>query len=94
MNVKVITVVDEIEIQYNKRSISYFNDCYYSYWYNGKQKCYKQYPEHKWKKLLNKYNGGFLCDIKYNQDYDYRQAEIFYDCFNKKINEVEDEKNM
>lgn len=84
MNIKTIRVVDEIEVQYNKRCISYF-DTGYSYWYNGKEKTNNTYSYDRWEKVLKKYSKGSLCSIEYNEKYDYKQARLHDDLIRKSV---------
>ena len=86
MNIKTIRVVDEIEVQYNKRCISYF-DTGYSYWYNGKEKTNNTYSYDRWKKILKKHSKDSLCSIsiEYNEKYDYKQARLHDDLIRKSV---------
>lgn len=76
MNIKKITVIDEIEIQYNKRCISYF-ETGYSYWYNGREVKNGNYDKKRWKEILNKHNMGLQIKISRNDDYSYEQSMKF-----------------
>ena len=73
MNISKIFMLDEINLVFGKRNLSYFPTGY-SYWYNGREISNKTYSESKWKKIKEKFNKGFGCTIERNPEYSFQVA--------------------
>lgn len=78
MNISKIFMLDEVNIVYGKRNLSYFSTGY-SYWYNGIEISNKEYSKEKWNKIKKRFNDGFACKIDKNEEYSFevaRQADL------------------
>ena len=77
MNITKTSKLYEVELLQGKRYISY-GETGYSYWYNGKEVCNKEYSDKsKWKKIKKKYNKDLMITIERNKNFNWEMERKF-----------------
>lgn len=90
MNISKYFMLDEVNIAYGKRELSYF-DTGWSYWYNGREVSQGKYSDKKWKKIKDRFNNSFSCKIERNEEYDYEVSTNLSNLIFKAV--IEDKNN-
>lgn len=90
MNILKYFMLDEVNIAYGKRELSYF-DTGWSYWYNGREVSQGKYSDKKWKKIKDRFNNSFSCKIEINEEYNDEVATNLSNLIFKAV--IEDKNN-
>lgn len=93
MNIQKAYMLDEINIVYGKRNLSYFKTGY-TYWYNGREVSNKPYSELKWKKIKQRFNHGYGVMFERNKEFNFGLAVEADKLIQKAVLEDMEKKNV